>query len=227
MAEACRAFNTPVTGGNVSLYNESPAGAIDPTPTVGMVGLIDDPKHITTQFFKQPGDVVILIGDLGDELGASHFLKVVHGRKEGAPPRLDFQREKHAHDAVRALIRIGLVQSAHDCAEGGLGVTLAEACLSGPQAFGAEVELGETSLRPEVLLFNESQSRIIISVKRNSATAALALLEWRGVPARRLGVVAKSNSLKTSANGQTFTWSLADLDDVWSNAIERIMRGEF
>ncbi|MGB7838399.1 MAG: hypothetical protein WBL40_09845, partial [Terrimicrobiaceae bacterium] len=92
--------------------------------------------------------------------------------------------------------------------------------------FGAEVELGETGLRPEVLLFNETQSRIIISLKRNNATAALALLEWRGVPARRLGVVAQSNSLKISANGQTFTWSLADLDDFWSNAIERIMRGE-
>ncbi|MGA9577508.1 MAG: phosphoribosylformylglycinamidine synthase subunit PurL [Terrimicrobiaceae bacterium] len=226
LAEACCAFNTPVTGGNVSLYNESPAGPIDPTPTVAMVGLIEDPKHITTQFFKQPGDVVILIGDLGGELSASHFLKVVHGRKEGAPPHLDFEREKHAHDAVRALIRMGLVQSAHDCSEGGLGVALAEACLSGPQAFGAEVELGETGLRPEVLLFNETQSRIIISVKRNNATAALALLEWRGVPARRLGVVAQSNSLKISANGQTFTWSLADLDDFWSNAIEGIMRGE-
>ena len=226
LAEACRAFNTPVTGGNVSLYNESPAGTIDPTPTVAMVGLIEDPKHITTQSFKQPGDVIILIGELGSELGASHFLKVVHGRKEGFPPHLDFEREKHALDAVRALIRMGLVQSAHDCSEGGLGVALAEACLSGPQVFGAEVELGETSLRPEVLLFNETQSRIVLSVKRNNASAALALLEWRGVPARRLGAVTKTNSLKTSANGQAFTWSLAELDGFWSNAIERLMRGE-
>ena len=203
MAEACRAFNTPVTGGNVSLYNESPAGAIDPTPTVGMVGLIEDSKHITTQFFKQPGDVILLIGDLGNELGASHFLKIVHGRKEGAPPKLDLEKEKRAHDAVRALIRIGLVQSAHDCAEGGLAVALVEASLSGPQVFGAEAEFGETGLRPDVLLFNETQSRIIVSVKKNNATAAVALLEWRGVPARRLGAVSKSDSLKISADGKT------------------------
>jgi phosphoribosylformylglycinamidine synthase len=226
MAEACRAFNTPVTGGNVSLYNESPAGAIDPTPTVGMVGLIEDSKHITTQFFKQAGDVILLIGDLGSELGASHFLKIVHGRKEGAPPRLDLEKEKRAHDAVRSLIRIGLVQSAHDCSEGGLAVALAEACLSGQQAFGAEVEFGETGLRPDVLLFNETQSRIIISVKKNNATAALALLEWRGVPARRLGAVTKSDSLKISADGRTYAWSVPELDASWSQSIEKLMRGE-
>jgi phosphoribosylformylglycinamidine synthase subunit PurL len=226
MAEACRAFNTPVTGGNVSLYNESPAGTIDPTPTVAMVGLIEDSKHITTQYFKQPGDVILLIGELGSELGASHFLKVVHGRKEGAPPRLEFERERRAQEAVRALIRIGVVQSAHDCSEGGLGVALSEACLSGPQAFGAEVELGETGLRSDVLLFNETQSRIIISVTKNNASAALALLEWRGVSVRRLGKVTKSASLKISADGRNFSWPLAELDDSWSKTIEKLMGGE-
>jgi phosphoribosylformylglycinamidine synthase subunit PurL len=226
MAEACRAFNTPVTGGNVSLYNESPAGTIDPTPTVAMVGLIEDSKHITTQYFKQPGDVILLIGELGSELGASHFLKVVHGRKEGAPPRLEFERERRAQEAVRALIRIGVVQSAHDCSEGGLGVALSEACLSGLQAFGAEVELGETGLRSDVLLFNETQSRIIISVTKNNASAALALLEWRGVSVRRLGKVTKSASLKISADGRNFSWPLAELDDSWSKTIEKLMGGE-
>jgi phosphoribosylformylglycinamidine synthase subunit PurL len=226
MAEACRAFNTPVTGGNVSLYNESPAGAIDPTPTVAMVGLVEDSKHITTQFFKQAGDVILLIGDLGSELGASHFLKIVLGRKEGAPPRLDLEKEKRAHDAVRALIRIGLVQSAHDCSEGGLAVALAEACLSGRQAFGAELEFGETGLRPEVLLFNETQSRIIISVQKNNAAAALALLEWRSVPSRRLGTITKSDTLKISANGRTYAWSVPELQASWSQAIEKLMGGE-
>ena len=223
LAEACRAFNTPVTGGNVSLYNESPAGAIDPTPTVGMVGLIEDPKHITTQFFKQPGDAILLIGELGAELGASHFLKVIHGRKEGAPPTLDFEKEKQAHDAVRALIRMGLVQSAHDCSEGGLAVALAEACLSGRQAFGAEVEFGETGLRPEVLLFNETQSRILVSVEKQNAGAALALLKLREVPARRLGAVTDTSSLKISADGQTFAWPLRELDASWSQTIGRLM----
>jgi phosphoribosylformylglycinamidine synthase len=226
MAEACREFNTPVTGGNVSLYNESPTGAIDPTPTVAMIGLIDDPKHITTQFFKHGGHVIILIGEPGSELGATHYLKVVHGRKEGAPPRLDFTTEKAAHEAVRALIRIGLIESAHDCSEGGLAVCLVESCLSGRQPLGAEVDFGETGRRADVLLFNESQSRILISVKKHNASAALALLEWRGVPARRLGTVTTSDSLRISADGKTFGWSLDDLDAAWSQSIEKLLRGE-
>ena len=101
MAEACRAFGTPVVGGNVSLYNESPAGVVDPTPTVAMVGLIEKEAHITTQFFKNAGDVIILVGEVGDEMGATHFLKVCLGRKEGSPPRLDLERELAVQDSVR------------------------------------------------------------------------------------------------------------------------------
>ena len=226
MAEACREFNIPVTGGNVSLYNESPAGAIDPTPTVGMVGLIEDWKHITTQFFKQAGDVILLVGEPGNELGASHYLKIVHGRKEGPPPRLDFAREQALQAAIRALIKIGLVESAHDCSEGGLAITLVESCLSGPEPHGAEVDFGETGLRADVLIFNETQSRIVISVKKQNASVALALLEWRGVPARRLGIVTNSDSLRISADGKTFGWSLSDLDTAWSQTIEKLLREE-
>jgi phosphoribosylformylglycinamidine synthase subunit PurL len=226
MADACREFNIPVTGGNVSLYNESPAGAIDPTPTVGMVGLIENSKDITTQFFKQAGDVILLVGELGNELGASHYLKIVHGRKEGPPPRLDFTREKALQAALRALIKIGLVESAHDCSEGGLAIALVESCLSGPEPHGAEVDFGETGLRADVLIFNETQSRIIISVKKQNASAALALLEWRGVPARRLGIVNKPDSLRISADGKTFGWSLTDLDAAWSQTIEKLLREE-
>src|SRR5213082_297851 len=130
IAEACRAFGTPVVGGNVSLYNESPAGVVDPTPTVAMVGLIDNEAHITTQFFKAEGDAIILVGEIGDEMGASHFLKVCYGRKEGLPPRLDVGREMAVQNSVRELIRAGLVKSAHDCSEGGLAVTLAESCFN-------------------------------------------------------------------------------------------------
>jgi phosphoribosylformylglycinamidine synthase II len=226
MAEACLAFKTPITGGNVSLYNENPTGSIDPTPTVAMVGLIDNPKHITTQFFKNPSDEILFIGELGSELGASHFLKVVHERKEGAPPRLDLEKEVRTHEAVRSLIRMGLVESAHDCSEGGLAVTVAESCLNGRQRLGAELEVGDTGLRPDVLLFNESQSRIVISVKKNNATAALALLEWRGVPARRLGCVTASGMLKISADARSFAWSLAELEEAWSRSIEKLMRGD-
>ena len=130
LSETCRAFGTPVVGGNVSLYNESPAGVVDPTPTVAMVGLIENERHITTQFFKNAGDAIILVGEIGDEMGATHFLKVCHGRKEGLPPRLDIARELAAQNSVRELIRAGLVRSAHDCSEGGLAVALAECCFN-------------------------------------------------------------------------------------------------
>src|SRR5438045_2114164 len=149
IAEACRSFGTPVTGGNVSLYNESPAGAVDPTPTVAMVGLIDDERHITTQWFKMAGDAIILVGavagvadrdsqerektelnDLSHSLGGSQFLKVCYGRKEGPPPRVDLNLEIKIQNAVRELIREGLVKSAHDCSEGGIAVALAESCFN-------------------------------------------------------------------------------------------------
>ena len=129
IAEACRAFGTPVIGGNVSLYNESPAGVVDPTPTIGMVGLIDEEQHITTQWFKNDGDVVILVGQVGNELGGSQFLKVCHGRKQGPPPRVDLELEIKVQNAVRDLIREGLAKSAHDCSEGGLLVAIAESCI--------------------------------------------------------------------------------------------------
>src|SRR4051812_40748104 len=147
LAEGCREFRTPVTGGNVSLYNQSPAGSIDPTPTVGMVGLIADAKHVTTQYFKDEGDVIILAGLLlgardDEPLGASHFLKVIHGRKEGRVPRVDYPRELDLQEAVRELIYAGLVKSAHDCSEGGLGVALAECCISHPDTrIGATVRI--------------------------------------------------------------------------------------
>jgi phosphoribosylformylglycinamidine synthase len=225
LAEACRFFNTPVTGGNVSLYNENPQGAIDPTPTVGMVGLIENEKHITTQSFKDAGDVILLIGELGSELGGSHYLKVVHGKKTGAVPKLDFALEKSVQDAVRALIHMGLVKSAHDCSEGGLAVAIAESCISGKKVIGAEIDFGATGLRIDQLLFNESQSRIVISVPKANATAALSLLEWRGVPARKLGV-AGGSELKIRANGSELLWNAADLHRAWYSAISECMSAD-
>jgi phosphoribosylformylglycinamidine synthase II len=225
LAEACRFFNTPVTGGNVSLYNESPAGAIDPTPTVGMVGIIENERHVTAQSFQTAGDAILLIGDLGDELGGSQYLAVVHGRKEGLPPRLDFQRELAAQDAVRALIRMGLVKSAHDCSEGGLAVALAESCISRKKPLGAQVSQPDAGgLRFDQLLFNETQSRIVISVAGPNASAALALLEWRGVPARRLGTVGGAE-LTIQAGEARVSWSAADLRKVWSESIGDCMAG--
>ena len=222
LAEACRKFNTPVTGGNVSLYNENPSGAIDPTPTVGMVGLIASAKHITTQAFKDSGDAVILLGELGNELGASHYLKVVHGRKEGLPPRLDYDRELAIQNAVRALIQMGLLKSAHDCSEGGLAVALAECCFSDSKPVGAHIDFGTTDLRLDTLLFNESQSRVLVSVSHANAAAALSLMEWRGVPARRIGTV-EGSKLVISANGKEVAAPVAELLSPWRDTIEHVM----
>ena len=224
LAEGCRAFNTPVTGGNVSLYNESPAGAVDPTPTVGMVGLIEDEKHVTTSAFKQAGDIVLLLGETGDEMGGSHYLKVLHDRKEGIPPRVDFEKELALQNTLRELIRAGLVKSAHDCSEGGFAVAFAESCFGGLESFGAAIDFGTTGLQPEVLLFNETQGRVILSVSAENAAAALALAQERGTPIRQIGAVTHArDGLLIQADGAAHQWEVAALRDTWYRAIPECM----
>src|SRR6202171_5995214 len=189
-AEACRAFGTPVIGGNVSLYNESPAGVVDPTPTIGMVGLIEKEELITTQWFKDAGDEIILIGKIGDELGGSRFLKVCHGKKIGPPPHVDLAHEIEIQNAVRDLIHGGLVQSAHDCSEGGLAVALAESCFNPTGLYGADVDLDvEAQGGGATLLFNESQSRIVISVAPENLEKTLSILRERKVLHRNICTV--------------------------------------
>ncbi|MFI0347540.1 MAG: phosphoribosylformylglycinamidine synthase subunit PurL [Chthoniobacterales bacterium] len=226
ISEGCRAFNVPVTGGNVSLYNESPAASIDPTPTIAMVGRIDDRKHITTQAFKAADDVIFLLGDLGDELGGSHYLLVEHGRKEGLPPRVDFEKEKRIHDQLRELIQAGLITSAHDCSEGGLAVTLAECCFAGHQGdqlFGAMLDIGETGLRSDVLLFNESQGRIVFSAASSNAESIEALIKKSGLPLMRFGVVTAKPELTIKTAEKTFSWDIRMLHKAWSEAIPKLM----
>jgi phosphoribosylformylglycinamidine synthase len=219
LAEACRAFDTPVTGGNVSLYNESPAGAIDPTPTVGMVGLVEKPEHITTQAFKAAGDIILLIGEPGHELGASHYLLAVHGRKAGAPPQLDYAKELGVQNAVRDLIRKGLVKSAHDCSEGGLAVNLAESCLSGN--LGAQAEIPGT--RADVALFNESQSRIVITVTLENAAKAEEFLNSKKIPHARLGTVVADQKLTIQTAGKPYVWPLETLRTAHEGTIPALM----
>ncbi|MCX7915988.1 MAG: AIR synthase related protein, partial [Verrucomicrobiae bacterium] len=213
VADACRVLGTPVTGGNVSFYNESPAGAIDPTPTIGMLGLIESEQHITTQWFKQEGDVIFLLGELGDgELGGSEYLKRIHGLKKGKPPRMDLARARTIHEACLELIRQGWVHSAHDCSEGGLAVALAECCISGPGPVGAVITLpGPINAG---LLFGESQSRILLSVP---ATHAEHMVET-GLPLVRLGVIGG-----TQLQIGSLRWDLAVLRDAWWGALDRWM----
>jgi phosphoribosylformylglycinamidine synthase subunit PurL len=163
MGDACRFFNIPVVSGNVSLYNETKGDAIYPTPTVGVVGLIEDQKKIMTQGFKKSGDQIALIGFTMEELGGTEYLKVMFDRSAGKPPVLDRKNEKQVQDFCRELIRRGFISSAHDCSEGGLAIAVAESCFSpGCQTLGATLTL-ESTLRNDTLLFGETQSRIVIS----------------------------------------------------------------
>jgi phosphoribosylformylglycinamidine synthase len=249
IAEACRAFGTPVTGGNVSLYNESPAGVVDPTPTIAMVGLVDDEKHITTQWFKNAGDAIVLIGTVagvGDPgrdgadhvsyLGGSQFLKVCHGKKIGPPPHVDLAHEINIQNAVRALIREGLVESAHDCSEGGLAVALAECCFNPDNLLGANVDLkncrgsrtgcaGDTPTSTEEALFSESQSRIVISVGPENLEKTMSILRERGIPFQKLGQVG-GEELHIRTNDEDLRWPIADLYDDWWNAIRRAVESD-
>jgi phosphoribosylformylglycinamidine synthase II len=250
VAEACRAFGTPVVGGNVSLYNESPAGVVDPTPTIAMVGLVDDERYITTQWFKKAGDPIILVGVGGmragassaddtefvaprnkaSTLGGSRFLKVCYGKKIGPVPKLDFERELDVQNAVRDLIRDGLVKSAHDCSEGGLTVALAECCFNPEGLLGADVNISQkinaadttatTALGMAALLFNEAQSRIIISCEAKDARRVLSELESKKVPHAQLGSVTVDN-LSITAASEKLVWPIAELYDLWWNSIRR------
>jgi len=234
VAEACRAFDIPVTGGNVSLYNESPDGVVDPTPTIGMVGLIDDERHITTQWFKEAGDVIILVGTVvavydrrteNQLLGGSRYLKVCHGLKIGPPPHVDLAHEIKVQNAVRDLIRAGLVKSAHDCSEGGLAVALAECCFHPEKLFGAEINLKAGDTPAATVLFSESQSRIVISVAPINLERTISILRESAVPFEQLGQVS-TRELCIRLDKETFRWPITDLYDDWWNAIRRAVEDE-
>ncbi|MFL6515485.1 MAG: phosphoribosylformylglycinamidine synthase subunit PurL [Chthoniobacterales bacterium] len=245
LGEACRAFGTPITGGNVSLYNESPAGVVDPTPTVGMVGLIDNEEHITTQYFKAAGDLIILVGAGGgiggsprdqpdhrpaadatlNALGGSRFLKVCFGAKQGPVPALDLDLEIQVQNAVRGLISERLVRSAHDCSEGGLAVALAECCFNPAGVLGAEIKLTENLHKDSneaaiAALFGETQSRIILSVAPENAARVREMLVELKIPHLELGSVG-GNDLAIRSASQEFRWSVAELHDDWWNSIRR------
>jgi phosphoribosylformylglycinamidine synthase len=237
LADGCRAFSAPVTGGNVSLYNQRGAlGSIDPTPTVAVVGIIEKPEHITTQWFKDAGDAIVLLGapvDLVDPLqglGGSAYLKSVHGQKTGLPPRVDLTVAQTLHTTLLGLIREGVVKSAHDCSEGGLAVTLAESCFSQQVAreshrfLGATVDLGAGAegARLDALLFGETQNRVVISVAAIDAGRVIKQAQAMGVPAVQIGTVGGDTlSLKTTAGG--FSVPVSELHEGWWNSIARAM----
>ncbi len=219
IAEACRQFETPVTGGNVSFYNETKGEGIYPTPTIGMVGLIEDVDTVTTPWWKNEGDEIILIGANEPDLGGSEYLFAVHGKVAGRPPHVDFVREKAVQKAVRACVRRGLVNSAHDVSEGGLAFALAECSLSlKGGVFGATVKL-EEDIRPDVLLFGEQGGRIVVSASPDKADAVIAIAKELGAPAKRIGKVG-GRKLEVE---KMLSVDLTDLHAKWSGAMEEIM----
>ncbi len=201
MAEACRALETPVTGGNVSLYNESPNGAVYPTPTIGMVGIVDHPSHSTPSAFQQAGDAILLLGENTAELGGSEYLLTVHGVVAGAPPACDVAGERALIDALLDAIQAGAVRSAHDCADGGLAVAIAECCIVNRDAMlGATVDLAAWSALPRrALLFGEAQGRIVVSTPDPARVMAAA--QARGVRAHRIGTVGSASDPLTFTLG--------------------------
>ncbi|QHW31487.1 phosphoribosylformylglycinamidine synthase subunit PurL [Paenibacillus rhizovicinus] len=221
ISEACRVLDTPVIGGNVSLYNENAKGAIYPTPVIGMVGLVQDVDHITTQGFKAEGDVIILAGETKHELGGSELQYVLHGKSEGRPPQIDLAVEKKLQQGVLGAIKQGLVASAHDLSEGGLAVAVAESAISGK--LGAEVNV-VTDLRADAALFSESQSRILLSAKADQAAKLTQYLTEQGVPNATIGVV-RSNGLTININGKPgVNATVEQLEKVWKDAIPCLMK---
>lgn len=229
IADACRAFDLPVVSGNVSFYNETNGLSIYPTPILGMIGLIEPADRVMTQWFKQAGDAVILLGATREDLGGTEYLRVVHHREQGMPPYLNLEAEKAVQECVLKLIREGVVQSAHDCSDGGLAVALAECCLSNPaQPIGAVLRLALNGLRRDALLFGESQSRVILSVKPVHVERVLQTARERGVPADAIGAVG-GERLVVEVEGDRRTAGcridadLKTLHDRWTGALERAL----
>jgi phosphoribosylformylglycinamidine synthase len=225
MKEACEALGTPVTGGNVSLYNENPTGAVYPTPVIGMVGLVESLSHVTRAAFTIDGDAIILLGDNTDELGGSEYLQRVHDEVIGAPPRVDLRAEKALVDVLLEAIRAGTVRSAHDVSDGGLAVAIAECMMMDRgHLVGAQVDLSAWKALPlRALLFGEAQGRVVLSTP--DAAAVLAIASRGGVKATAIGTVrVASGLLEMTIGSRQLRTSVGSLADAYHEAIPRIMQ---
>ena len=223
MGEACRALGTPIVSGNVSLYNDTNGVSIFPTPTIGMVGLMEDVGKHVTAWFKQAGDAVFLLGELSGGLGAGEYLSFIHGKTAGEPPALDLARERALQEFLLRCIDQGLIRSAHDVSDGGLAVALAEACLADPaQAAGIEISLapGLEGRKLAELLFGEGASRILVSVAPEQAATLEQLAAAAGQPLTRLGQV-RPGALKL---GPYLDLPMDRLRRVWEDGFEKLLK---
>ncbi|WP_366597031.1 phosphoribosylformylglycinamidine synthase subunit PurL [Bacillus pumilus] len=220
ISEACRTLSTPVIGGNVSLYNESNGTAIYPTPVIGMVGLVEDTAHITTQSFQQAGDVIFVIGETKEEFAGSELQKMTEGRIYGKAPEIDLNVELSRQEALLAAIQNGLVQSAHDVSEGGLGVALAESTF-GTDGLGADIQI---DLNSEASLFSETQSRFVVTVKLEHREAFAAAVK----DAKEVGTVTNDGvfTVKNQEGQQWIHAAVNELERAWKGAIPCLLKSE-
>ncbi|MCY7505729.1 phosphoribosylformylglycinamidine synthase subunit PurL [Bacillus pumilus] len=220
ISEACRTLSTPVIGGNVSLYNESNGTAIYPTPVIGMVGLVEDTAHITTQSFQQAGDVIFVIGETKEEFAGSELQKMTEGRIYGKTPEIDLNVELSRQEALLAAIQNGLVQSAHDVSEGGLGVALAESTF-GTDGLGADIQI---DLNSEASLFSETQSRFVVTVKLEHREAFAAAVK----DAKEVGTVTNDGvfTVKNQEGQQWIHAAVNELERAWKGAIPCLLKSE-
>jgi len=219
MGESCRVLDTPVTGGNVSFYNESETYRVYPTPVIGMLGIIDDQNHITPAAFQNEGDFVYLIGDTYPELGGSEYLKRVHNQVTGMPPHLDLTIERAVQEATLQAIRSGWVQSCHDLADGGLAIALAECCImNNTHAVGIKAQV-DSDLPDYVLAFSESQSRFILSVSKDHKEQIEKHFLDHNIPLNLLGEVGGD----IFSLNDFFEFSLDELKNIYYSTIPAIM----
>jgi phosphoribosylformylglycinamidine synthase subunit PurL len=230
IADACRALDVPITGGNVSLYNETNGEAIYPTPILGVVGVLDDASKVVSRTFKAEGDAILLFGEGFGELGGSEFLEVLHGTAKGQPPQLDLGKERALITLLTRAASAGLLQSAHDCSDGGIAVTVAE-CSFEAAGIGSDVDVPEhvghvpNSVRLTATLFGESASRVVVSVKPEDVAAVLKLAGAIGVPARRIGRTGGSRLAMRVAGQDAIDCTVVEAERLWSTAIERHFAG--
>jgi phosphoribosylformylglycinamidine synthase subunit PurL len=219
LSQACNVLNTPIVSGNVSFYNENPKGAIDPSPMVGMVGIIEDADSHVTQGFKNQGDIIVLLGDNRGDLSGSEYLYLVHGLKKGRP-RININDEKRLHETVISAIALGIVHSAHDLSEGGLAVALAESAISNAdKMLGASIELKRDGIRSDELLFGEAPSRIIVTLDKGDLKALQAIAGKNNTGCQMIGVVeGKSLSIKID-DSVVIDAPVSDLSRSWRNAL--------
>jgi phosphoribosylformylglycinamidine synthase len=220
IAEACRALELPVVGGNVSFYNETSGQAILPTPVIGVVGLLEDASRHATQYFAGSGHRVALLGGDDVSLGGSEYLWAVHATLGGTLAALDLELERRVQAAVRAAIGAGLVRSAHDCAEGGIAVALAESCITGREHVGCDVALPE-GRRADVTVFGEGPSRVVVSVESARVLAFEALMAESAIPWRWIGATGGDHLTIRLGSRRLVDAALAALEQAWRRGFER------